>query len=155
MMLAFVFAEGGIQLVPDGTLFFHIALILLMLFVLNRVLFRPINAILDKREASQGGRSAEAQAMLQKVDESMMRYQSSLQAARAESYAVMEAERAEAVRLRQEKLSVMRDEIKAAVEAERASIEAQAAQARATLDADAKRIAAEIGSRILHRSVAA
>ena len=38
-----------IQLFPDGTLFIHIALILLMIYILNRTLYRPINRVLDTR----------------------------------------------------------------------------------------------------------
>jgi F0F1-type ATP synthase membrane subunit b/b' len=43
------FAENSIQLVPDGTLFLHIIIILLMVFVLNATLFKPINRILEER----------------------------------------------------------------------------------------------------------
>ena len=42
-MLCLALAEGSIQLVPEGTVFFHIAVIILMVYVLNATLFRPIN----------------------------------------------------------------------------------------------------------------
>ena len=58
-MVVLAFAEGGaIQLVPDGTIFIHIALILLMIFILNRTFFRPVNRVLDARERNKGGRSS-------------------------------------------------------------------------------------------------
>ena len=151
MFLAF--AEGGIQLIPDGTLFVHIAIILVMIYVLNRTLFKPINAVLDRREANQGGRSSEAQGILKRVEDSMAGYEQSLRAARAESYSMLERERGAAVRDRQEKLNVVRDDVKARVEAEKRSIETETETARASLESDARKLANEIGSRVLDRQI--
>lgn len=39
-----------VRLVPDGTLFVHIAIILIMIWVLNRTFFRPVNRIIESRE---------------------------------------------------------------------------------------------------------
>jgi len=151
MFLAF--AEGGIQLIPDGTLFIHIALILAMIYVLNRTLFKPINAVLDRREANRGGSSSEAEGILRRVDESMTAYELSLREARAESYGMMERERGAAVRERQEKLNAVRADVKAQVEAEKRSIETETDTARVSLERDARRLANEIGSRVLDRQI--
>ncbi len=59
-MIFLAFAENSIQLVPDGTLFLHIAIILVMVFVLNHTLFKPINRILEERERRTRGRTGEA-----------------------------------------------------------------------------------------------
>nr|MBA3769194.1 hypothetical protein [Blastocatellia bacterium] len=72
-MLPLLFAES-IQLFPDGTLFIHIALILLMIWVLNRTLFRPINRVLAAREAAKGGAGGAAGEMLRDVDSKQARY---------------------------------------------------------------------------------
>ncbi len=151
----FALAEGGIQLIPDGTLFVHIAIILLMIYVLNRTLFQPINKILDRRDSMSGGRSVEAEDMLRSVDAGLVQYERSMREARAEGYSLMEQERGEAVRVRQEKLAAMREEIKTATDAERQDIASQIESARMTIEQDAQRIAAEIGSRVLHRPIAA
>ena len=71
-MIFLAFAENSIQLVPDGTLFLHIAIILIMVFVLNRTLFKPINRILDERERRTRGRSGEAHDILQRVEEGLI-----------------------------------------------------------------------------------
>lgn len=76
------FAES-IQLVPDGTIFLHIAIILLMIFILNRTLFRPVNRVLEEREQHTVGRSGEARGVLQRVEESLNRYERTLREARA------------------------------------------------------------------------
>lgn len=149
----FAFAEGGIQLIPDGTLFVHIAIILVMIYVLNRTLFKPINVVLDRREANQGGRSSEAQGILNRVEERMTSYEQSLRAARAESYTMLERERSAAVRDRQEKLNAVRDDVKARIEVEKRSIETETETARVSLEREARKLANEIGSRVLDRQI--
>jgi F-type H+-transporting ATPase subunit b len=152
-MIFLAFAENSIQLVPDGTLFLHIAIILLMVFVLNNTLFRPINRILEERERRTRGRSTEAQDILRRVDEATNNYERSLRDARAEGYRLMERERAEAMNERQAKLNAVREDITRTVEEEKASIRRQAEEARQTLETDARNIAAEISSQILHRPI--
>ena len=44
------FAEGSIQLVPDGTILLHIVFVLIMVAILNRVLFRPVAQVISERE---------------------------------------------------------------------------------------------------------
>ena len=59
------FAENSIQLVPDGTLILHVIIILVMIYVLNATLYRPINQILESREKRTRGRLTEAQEIMQ------------------------------------------------------------------------------------------
>src|ERR1700704_3447838 len=102
------FAENSIQLVPDGTLLLHVLIILVMVYVLNATLFKPINQILEAREKRTRGRLTEAQEILGNVSEKMSEYERSLRAARTESYAFAEHERAGAIQDRQKNLNEMR-----------------------------------------------
>lgn len=151
MNLAFV--ENTIQLVPDGTLFFHIILIVLMVFILNVTLFRPINRILEDRERRTSGRSGEAQEILRRVESNMGTYERSLREARAEGYQLLERQRAEAMSRRQGELSGLRDELNRTVEEEKNAILTQAQHAQASLEGDTRRIAGEISHQILGRPV--
>jgi F-type H+-transporting ATPase subunit b len=136
------FAENSIQLVPDGTLFLHIAIIVLMIYVLNATLFRPINKILEKRERQTRGGVGEAQDILQRVADSMNRYERSLRDARAEGYRLLEQERAKALLQRQNQISALRTEIESSVEGEKKLLRTQSEQARVSLEDDARKIAA-------------
>ena len=153
MMTFLAFAENSIQLVPDGTLFLHIAIILLMVFVLNATLFKPINRILEERERRTRGRSSEAHEILQRVEASMTRYERTLREARAEGYRLLEQERASAVTERQARLGAVREEINRSIGEEKEALRIQVEQARATLGQDARQLAAEIGSQILNRPI--
>ncbi len=148
------FAENTIQLVPDGTLFFHIILIVLMVFILNATLFRPINKILTEREQRTHGRSGEAQDILRRVEASIGKYERSLREARAEGYQLLEQQRNEALNRRQEQLSLLRDELNRRAEEEKSAIQAQSQQARVGLESDARRIANDISQHILGRPTA-
>jgi len=131
MILAF--AENSIQLVPDGTLLLHIAIILVMVWVLNKTLFRPVNRVLDEREHRTRGRSDEAQNVLREVEKKLTQYEHSLRNARSESYQFLERERLEATRGRQDKLNIVREEINQFVEEQKNELQVDASEARARL----------------------
>jgi|SRR3954463_3459613 F-type H+-transporting ATPase subunit b len=152
-MISLAFAENSIQLVPDGTLILHIAIILVMVFVLNATLFKPINRILEEREKRTRGRSGEAHDILQRVEEKLAHYERSLREARAEGYRLMEHHHAEAMSDRQARLTVVREEIKQLIAEQKSTIKTQAEETRAVLATDARRIAAEVGAQILQRPI--
>jgi F-type H+-transporting ATPase subunit b len=151
-MTFLAFAEQ-IQLVPDGTLFLHIAIIVLMIYVLNKTLFKPINRVLEERERRTHGRSGEAHEILRRVDERLTHYERTLREARADSYQLLEQQRAEAMRVRQSKLGSVRDEVTRSIEDEKRAIGEQAETARATLGDDARRVAANVSMQILGRQL--
>lgn len=149
-MTILAFAES-IQLVPDGTIVLHIAIIITMVFVLNKLLFKPINNILEEREHRTRGRSDEARETISRVEESLTNYENSLRKARAEGYKLLEQKQAEAFGERQQKIGLVRQEVEQQIEEEKGVIRAQADEARATLEGEAARIAAGISSQILGR----
>jgi F-type H+-transporting ATPase subunit b len=149
-MVVLAFAEGsGIQLVPDGTIIIHIALILVMIWVLNRTFFRPINRVLASRDRNKGGHSAEAQGIMAQVSEKSKKYDEEMRRARLEGYQLVEAERAEALAKRQAEIESVKQEVEQTVSQEKDSIERQAEEARATIAAEAQKMAEKISSNIL------
>ncbi|MBA3248705.1 MAG: hypothetical protein H0T63_11575 [Pyrinomonadaceae bacterium] len=151
LMLFLGFLQNSIQLVPDGTIFLHIALIIFMVYVLNATLFRPINRILEERERRTRGRSGEAQDTLRRVDANLKRYENSLREARVEGYQRLEQERAEAMRVRQAQVDKVRAEVTQSIAEQKTAIQVQTTEARASLEGDARRIAGEISSQLLRR----
>ena len=145
-------AENSIQLVPDGTLFLHIILIVLMVFILNLTLFHPINRILEERERQTQGRASDAQKIFKQIESDLGRYEQSLRGARTEGYQFLERQREEALQERQGALRLLREELEGSGEAMKSSIYAQAERARLTLEEDSRQVAAEISQHILRRS---
>src|SRR6266571_3808881 len=92
-------------------LILYVLIILIMVYVLNATLYRPINRILEARERRTKGRLSEAQEILSNVSNKLSEYERKLRQARAEAYAFMEAERGVAMQERQKKLNEMRQRL--------------------------------------------
>lgn len=134
MAMVILLAETSIQLVPDGTILFHIALILVMIAILNRTLFQPINRMLAEREKKGSGTLAEAAEIESTVSLGNKQYSDALRAARASGYKLMEERRGEDLRDREERLASLKKEIEARLLRERSLIESQANEARSGFD---------------------
>jgi F0F1-type ATP synthase membrane subunit b/b' len=144
-MLAF----AGVQLIPDGTLLIHIALILIMIWILNRTFFRPINRILESREKNSGGRSSEAQEILHQVREKNAAFDLALREARGEGYELIEKQRSKAVAKRQKKVSAVKEEVTTLLSTEKGVIARQAAEAQNMIADEAQKMAEKISANIL------
>ena len=142
-------AAESIQLFPDGTLFLHIALILLMIWVLNRTFFRPINRVIEARERQKGGHGSEAESILSDVSEKQARYNKELLAARSEGYELVEKERAAAIAARQSKIAEAKAATAETLTAGKRKLEEEAAGARSTLAREAEAMAEKIIANIL------
>jgi F-type H+-transporting ATPase subunit b len=153
MPLVLGFAENSIQLVPDGTMILHVIIILVMVYVLNATLYKPINKILESREKRTRGRLSEAQEITKGVKEKLAEYEGSLRQARGEAYAVAESQRSEAMMERQRRVNEMRNELAQSIATEKEAIQEQANQARASLEVESRLIARDISSRVLNRPV--
>lgn len=152
-MFFFAFSENSIQLVPDGTLLIHVAAIVVMVFVLNATLFKPVNRVLAAREKRGKGRFAEAGEILKRVDDKLAAYENSLRSARSEAYQLLEAEHSAAREGRERALSGIRKELSASTAEQKKELERQADEAREVLQANARQFAQKVGGRILGRAI--
>jgi F-type H+-transporting ATPase subunit b len=140
-MFLLAFAES-IQLFPDGTLFIHIALILVMIWVLNRTFFRPINRIIESREKHKGGAGGEAESIMRDVAEKQAIYNRTMLEARSEGYETIEKQRAQAIAERAAQVAAAKEETARALQSE-------AAAAKATIASEAEVMADKIAANIL------
>ena len=152
-MSLLAFSDSAIQLVPDGTLLFHLALIIVMVALLNVTLLKPINRILEERERRTKGRMGEAQEILTRIEAKMVEYQRRLRDARGAGYVSLEEERSAASRDREQLVSAVKGEVMRWQEQEKENLKTAEGVAKAGLIKDAGVRAAEIGSRILGRPI--
>jgi F-type H+-transporting ATPase subunit b len=144
-------AEASIQLVPDGTLLLHLLVIGVMVFVLNRTLLKPVNRILAEREKQITGQLSEASALKAETEDKLRKYNETLRGARTDGYRLLEKERAEALKQKEEKLRVYRVEKSKEVAQEVEATRKQEQAVRGELEAQATSISDLITSRILRR----
>ena len=146
-------AGDAIQLVPDGTLLFHLMLVVVMVALLNVTLLKPINRILEERDRRTKGRSNEAMDALGKVSEKLREYESRTREARARGYALMEEERSAASREREQRIAGVKAEVATWLADEKSALQKQQEQAKVTLGAEAQARAKEISGQILGRTI--
>ena len=152
-MSVLAFAGSAIQLVPDGTLLFHLGLIVVMVRLLNMTLLKPMNRVLRERDRGTRGRFGEAQKVLASVDDKMREYERRLREARASGYSMLEEERNAASQEREREVSAVKAEAIRWRDEEKAAVSKQDAEVRVSLVKDARLRAFEIGGRILGREI--
>ncbi len=144
-----VLAFAGISLIPDGTLLIHIALILLMIWLLNRTFFRPINQVIESREKNSGGRNTEAKEILNQVQAKQASYDSAIREARDEGYKLVEKQRTNAIANRQKELDTVKAEVATLLTTEKDEITKQTAKARGEIAQEAQKLAQKISVNLL------
>ena len=137
------------QLLPDFSMLIHIALVLLMIFILNRTFFRPVNRVIESRLRRESGGFTEAEEILNQINEKQAGYTAALLQARNEGYELIEKERAEALRRREAEISEIKEQVAQKVAEEKAELERQTAEARAQIDREADEMAEKISRNIL------
>jgi len=143
--------ETSIQLVPDGTLLLHLLMVGIMVFVLNRTLLKPINRILAEREKQVAGRLEEAQMMAAETQEKLKQYNDALHAARVDGYKLLEKERTDALRQKDEQVRRNREQVSKEVAAQKENTRRQEQAVKGELEAQAASISSLISSQILRR----
>jgi F-type H+-transporting ATPase subunit b len=139
----------------DGSFLFIFFSILLLIYILNRTLFKPINQVLEERERLGVGRIGEARRILGEHEERLKRYESRLREARGEAFQHLESERREAAHMRQRMIAEVKAETTAQIDVAKQEIAKQAAGAKQSLEKEVRAMAATISSQILRRSVSA
>jgi len=146
-----ILAEAEIQLVPDGTLLLHLFFVVVMVVVLNRTLLKPINRILSEREKQITGRLREAEALAAESQQKLKQYDDTLRDARTAGYKLLEKERAEGLKDKEQKLRQSRDELSKQVAAQVEQIRKQEQAVKGELDGQAAAIGNLISSQVLRR----
>lgn len=145
-------AGGELVLTPDlPKMLALIAFFVLLVFPMNRLLFRPIFATLDAREERIAGTLERAEKLAGDAEETLASYESSVRAARDEAEQGRKSALSEARDGAQVKTQAARAD--AEVEIERATREISDAleDARAALRADAEALAREAATTVLGR----
>jgi F-type H+-transporting ATPase subunit b len=151
---ALAFAEDAGNIIsPDFSLLFIVALFLLFVFVMNRLLFKPIGRVLDERQALTEGATNEARAAARRYQAKLAQYEESIRQARAESYRRLEQERARALEERRGLIEDAKQKATTEIEQAKSEIEQQAEAARVSLEAESRQIADRISRTVLGRTV--
>ena len=146
-----VLLETQIQLVPDGTLLLHLLMVVVMVFIVNRTLLKPINRILAEREKQIAGRLQEAEALAAETEQKRQKFNEALHAARVDGYKLLEKERADALKEKDEKVRLYREQASREVAAQLDNIKRQEQSVKQELETQAASISSLISAQVLRR----
>lgn len=129
------------------------AAVVVLVFILNRWLFGPLNEILARRRAEIDSARAELEKAKQVQDERIAQVESRLAQARKEAFGVREAAIRDGREQRDEVLVAARADAQASVDEARAEIQQQVTEAKAELETEAEAIARRVAEQLLGRRV--
>ncbi len=147
-------AAASLVLIPDlPTLLINFAVLLLLIYPVNRLLLQPLVAVLEEREARTVGATERAESLVGESADARNTVEQRLSAVRAEAQARRAAVLAEADQEERQLVGAAREAAGREIDAVRAGVADELRQASAALKDDARGLAREAASRILGREL--
>lgn len=137
----------------NWTLFLQAANFLLLLFVLNFILYRPLRDILQKRRESVEGAHRRARELEGDINEKMARYQERLQEAKLKGSQEKMKLRQEALEEEGKLLAAAHGSASAKLQEIKGRVAEEAEQARRSLRSETETLAAQVASKVLGRAL--
>ena len=139
-------------MIPDITALWVIALLMICVFVLNTLIFKPILAMSESRARAVRDARELAASAAQKAAEASATFDRTLASARAEVYGQMDEARRTAMAKRAAVMAETKQETERDLHAATTRLADQAAAARTSLERDAAALAGDIVGRVLGRT---
>jgi F-type H+-transporting ATPase subunit b len=142
---------GGVSLDFDNSLVFQIAIFILLMFLLEPLLFRPVLRVFALREERTEGAKAQARELDERAGEIYQRYERELERVNRAAAEERDRVRAETAKLEAEILREARAASASIVEDGRRQIAAEVARVRFELGRESERLSQDIMQRVLGR----
>ena len=139
-------------MIPDITVLWVIAFLLLTTFLLNALIFKPVLKVIEARVKAVTDARDLAQTAADRATTAGNEYTQKLNVARSEVYRQMDEKRRVAMEQRAALLGQTRSMVERELADATARVQQQAADARATLDREGETLAGAIVTRILGRA---
>ena len=138
-------------MLPDLSVLWVIGAILVLAFVLDRWLFKPVLRVMRERETAVQTAMQAAEDAAAKATAATAEFDQKMGAARADLYKQMDERRKVGEAYRAELMAKTRQEVDQTVAEARSALDSQTAEARATLERDAQQLGREIADKVLGR----
>jgi F-type H+-transporting ATPase subunit b len=139
----------------DITVLFHIINMIVLMMVLNKILYRPVLSLMDRRLGHLEAMNGEIEKLERRAREHQAEVDRKMHEAGVKAKKALDAARSEAEAARVERLAAVRSDAEQERERELAEVWASFDVARQELAADLDGVAREMAAKILGRSVAA
>jgi len=137
----------------NATLLVQIINLLVLIFILNRLMYKPLAKMIAERETTLKGGIEEAKALKDKAVESKSTYQRQLGEGRQQVRERLELVRRKAEGEARQIIDQAQEKARGQADKMVAEIQAEMAQARGEIKAQAEAVATNMASRVLGREV--
>jgi F-type H+-transporting ATPase subunit b len=146
--------SGSPILDVDATLLIYVAVFFVLFFVLRALVFRPMMALFDAREAAIDGAKREARQLEKDAEDKLLAFEDEMARVRTEVGVERDKMKAEARRTEVQLLEKVRHETDAMVSEADAKMAGEAARIRREIAASTPALAKDIAQKLLGRGVA-
>jgi len=136
---------------PDLSVIFVLVAVIVLAVVLDRVLFKPLLRVMRERADAVSSAISLAENAAAKAQSATADFDAKVTAARTDLYKQMDERRKAADGYRADLMAKTKTEVDAQLADARATLQAQADQARASLDKDAEALGQQIAAKVLGR----
>lgn len=148
--LLLTFLEESL-LSADLSLLVVFFIFIVLIYVLDALIFRPVVNVLEQRDRLTTGAVAEAKKAGHDYDKQLASYEEKIRAARGESYQMLEAKHKAALEERSKKLAAIKQEVSEKIETSKREIAASSTETKVKLEVESSQIAQSIARNLLKR----
>ena len=146
-------AEGGLTVIPDASVFIQIANFLILIWVLNLILFRPIRSVLTQRKEKIAGLEQGADTATKDLQEKEEAYAKGIKEARSKGLKEKEVLVEQAAEEERQIIAKINERAQAELSEVRNKIAKDEDAAKVTLVKEIDGFANAIGEKILGRAI--
>ena len=137
----------------DYTILVQMVNFIILIFILNALLYKPILGIIDKRKQKMDESDSEIKRMNQTVEQKMAEYEEKVRLAKVDAMEQKNAIVKEGSEVAKGIIDAVRGEIPAMMEQFHAKIGKEVEEARAILHSQSQKISLDIAEKVLGRSI--
>jgi F-type H+-transporting ATPase subunit b len=138
---------------PDITLIIQMVNFLILLFVLNLILFRPIRNIIKKRNQIIQNFNSEITSLTDEAQDSMERFEQKVVEAKKEGMSRVQDMKGEGEQAEAELIAVTNEEVQAKIQEARQKVASDIEEARTQLQAQVQAFSVAVTEKVLGRSI--
>ncbi len=143
------FAAGDNLLSVDKTILFQFIIVILGLFIINKLILQPMLSLLDRREKLTKGTADEARELTEKAENLINDYKLKIDEARAEANEKRAEIRREAQLISEKMISEARDESHSTLEKYKGELDVQVNDIKTKIKPEIENLAKEISDKVL------
>lgn len=138
---------------PDITLIIQMVNFLILLFVLNLILFRPIRNIIKKRNQIIQNFNSEITSLTDEAQDSMERFEQKVVEAKKEGMSRVQDMKGEGEQAEAELIAAINEEVQAKIQEARQKVASDIEEARTQLQAQVQAFSVAVTEKVLGRSI--